>query len=143
MIHFELVTLSGTKFSQKVYEVQLPTTEGYVGIFENHMPLVTLADTGIIKVRHNAGEPDDQQQLIATSGGVVEVSDNTVRVLVDEADHADEIDEAAIKAAHEEALQLRKDAKDQVSLEKAQQLVDRTAVRLKVADLKRHHRRRS
>lgn len=142
MIHFELVTLNGTKFNQKVYEVQLPTTEGYVGVFENHMPLVTLATTGIIKIRHKANEPDDMQQLIATNGGVVEVSDNIVRVLVDEADTEDEIDEAAMKSAHEEALQLRREAKDRVSLDKAQAMVDRTAVRLKVADLKRRHRRR-
>lgn len=142
MIHFELVTLYGTKFSQKVYEVQLPTTEGYVGVFENHMPLVTLVDTGIIKIRHNAGESDDMQQYIATNGGVVEVVDNSIRVLVDEADNEDEIDEAAIKQAHEEALRMRRDAKDQVSLDKAQSLVQRTSVRLKVADLKRRSRRR-
>lgn len=142
MIHFELVTLYGTKFSQEVYEVQLPTTEGYVGIFKNHMPLVTLASTGIIKIRHNQGEPDDMQQLIATNGGVVEVLDNTVRVLVDEADNEDEIDEAAIKKAHDEALQMKREAKDQVSLDKAQAMIDRTSVRLKVADLKRRNRRR-
>lgn len=140
MIHFELVTLDGIKFSQNVYEVQLPTTEGYVGIFDNHMPLVTLADTGIIKIRHKANEPDSQQQLIATGGGVVEVADNTVRVLVDAADTEDEIDEAAMKKAHEEALELRKNAKDQVSLDKAQALIERTNVRLKVADLRRRKR---
>ena len=141
MIHFELVTLDGIKFSQEVYEVQLPTTEGYVGIFKNHMPLVTLADTGIIKIRHKANESDDRQELIATGGGVVEINDNTVRVLVDAADTEDEIDEAAMKKAHAEALELRKNAKDQVSLDKAQALVERTSVRLKVADLKRRKRR--
>ncbi len=141
MIHFELVTLDGVKFSQKVYEVQLPTTEGYIGVFENHMPLVTLAETGIIKIRHRANESDGNQELIATSGGVVEITDNTVRVLVDAADTEDEIDEAAIKKAHAEALELRKNAKDRVSLDKAQSLVERANVRLKVADLKRRKRR--
>lgn len=140
MIQFQLVTLDGVKFSKDVYEVQLPTTEGYVGIFDNHMPLVTLADTGIIKVRHKSTDSDDRQELIATSGGVVEVVDNTVRVLVDAADTEDEIDEAAMKKAHAEALELRKNAKDQVSLDKAQALVERTNVRLKVADLKRRKR---
>jgi len=141
MIKFELVTLDGVKFSQDVYEVQVPTTEGYVGIFKDHMPLVTLADTGIIKVRHKASDSDDSQELIATGGGVVEVVDNTVRVLVDAADTEAEIDEAAIKKAHTEALELRKNAKDQVSLDEAQSLVERANVRLKVADLKRRKRR--
>lgn len=142
MIQFELVTLDGIKFKQKVYEIQLPTQTGYVGIFQHHMPLVSMVETGIIKIRHKANEPDDAQQLIATSGGVVEIADDRVRVLVDEAERDDEVDEKAIKEAHEEALKLKREAKDQVSLEKAQALVDRTAVRLKVADLKRRSRRR-
>ncbi|MDZ7785745.1 MAG: ATP synthase F1 subunit epsilon [Candidatus Saccharibacteria bacterium] len=141
MIHFELVTLDGVKFSQEVYEVQLPTTEGYVGIFKDHMPLVTLADTGIIKIRHKSNESDAQQELIATSGGVVDVEDNTVRVLVDAADTEDEIDEASIKKAHQEALELRKNAKDQLSLDKAHTLVQRTHTQLKVAELKHRKRR--
>ncbi len=141
MIKFELVTLDGVKFSSKVHEVQMPTTVGYVGIFKDHMPLVTLAETGIIKIRHNANDPDSKQELIATSGGVVEIEDNVVRVLVDEADSESEIDEEAMKKAHQEALDLRKNAKDQVSLDKAQQMIQRTTVRLKVADLKRRKRR--
>ncbi len=141
MIRFELVTLAGTKFKQSVHEVQLPTPDGYVGVFENHMPLVSLASPGIIKIRHKAGEPDDMQELIATNGGVIEIVDNTVRVLVDEADLADEINEKEIQEAHEKALKLKTEARDKVSLDHAQSLIDRTSVRLKVAELKRHRRR--
>lgn len=140
MIHFELVTLAGTKFKQQVYEVQLPTPDGYVGVFEHHMPLVSLASPGIIKIRHKAGEPDDMQEVIATNGGVIEILDNTVRVLVDEADLADEINEKEIRDAHEKALRLKAEARDKVSLDHAQSLLDRTTVRLKVAELKRRRR---
>jgi F-type H+-transporting ATPase subunit epsilon len=142
MIHFELVTLDGVKFRQSVYEVQLPTPNGYIGVFEYHSPLVSLASPGIIRIRHKAGEPDDLQELIATNGGVIEIGDNAVRVLVDEADLADEINEKEIEEAHKLALKMRENAKDQVSLDHAQSLIDRQAVRLKVAELKRHRRRR-
>lgn len=141
MIKFELVTLAGTKFKQDVYEVQLPTPDGYVGVFENHMPLVSLASPGIIKIRHKSGEPDDMQELIATNGGVIEILDNSVRVLVDEADLADEINEKEIQEAHDKALKLKAEAKDKVSLDHAQSLIERTTVRLKVAELKRRRRR--
>lgn len=142
MIHFELVTLDGVKFRQSVYEVQLPTPNGYIGVFKNHSPLVSLASPGVIKIRHKANEPDDMQELIASNGGVIEIGDNTVRVLVDEADLADEINEKEIAEAHNHALEMRKNAKDQVSLDHAQSLVDRTGARLKIAELKRHRRRR-
>jgi F-type H+-transporting ATPase subunit epsilon len=143
VINFELVTLAGVKFKQSVYEVQLPTAEGIIGIFKQHAPLVSICVPGIITVRHKQGEPDDLQQLIATNGGVIEVADDKVRVLVDGADLADEINEKEIAEAHSRALKLKSEAKDQVSLDHAQSMVDRYSVRLKVADLRRSKRKRN
>ena len=59
----------------------------------------------------------------------------------DEAEHGEDIVEAESKAALERALKMRDEATNQVELEKAHQLVDRHAVRLKVADLHRRKRR--
>ena len=140
MIHFELVTLSGTKFGDTVYEVLLPTPDGQIAVFPNHMPLVSIASPGIIKVRVKQGDPDDFMKAYATNGGVIEVADNKVRVLVDEADSSDEISEKEAQKAHQEALELRNKAKDQVSLDHAQTMLDRSAIRLKVAELKRRRR---
>ena len=140
MIRFELVTLDGTKYSQDVYEVRLPTPDGEIGVFTDHMPLVTIATPGIILVRPKQSSPDDLEEVFATNGGVIEFSDNVVRVLVDEADHAEDINEKEAQEAHERALKLKSEARDQVSLEEAQSLVDRSAVRLRVAELKRHRR---
>ena len=137
MIHFELVTLSGTKFGQEVYEVVLPTEDGYIGVFKNHMPLVSLATHGVITIRHKDGDPDNKLTHYATNGGVINIHDNSVQVLVDEADHEEEINEQEIKKAIERAHKLRAEAKDQVSLDHAQSMIDRQAVRLKVAEIRR------
>ena len=142
MFHFQLVSISGSKFDDDVEEVILPTLEGEIGVLQDHMPLVSVANTGVIAVRRQARDRDDQREFFATNGGVIEVSDNTLRVLVDEADHADDINEAEAEAAMERAKKLVSEAKDQVSLEHAQSLVDRHAVRLQVAGLKRRHQRR-
>jgi F-type H+-transporting ATPase subunit epsilon len=142
MIHFQLVALSGTKFNDDVYEVVLPTLEGEIGVLQDHMPLVSVATNGAIVVRRNERDPDSAREYFATNGGVIEISDNTLRVLVDEADHADEINETEAQSAMERAKQMKSEAKDQVSLEHAQSLVDRHAVRLQVASLKRRHQKR-
>lgn len=143
MIRFELVTLDGTKFSEGVFELVLPTPQGYIGVFTNHMPLVSIATPGVISVRRKESDRDDQLEIFATNGGVIEVGDNVVRVLVDEADLGSEINEAEAQKAYEQAQKLRAEAKSQVELDKAQQLIDRSAVRLQVASLKRrHHRQR-
>jgi F-type H+-transporting ATPase subunit epsilon len=142
VFHFQLVSLSGKKFDEDVYEVILPTLDGEIGVLQDHMPLVSVAKTGIISVRRNSRDGDAQREYFATNGGAIEVSNNTLRVLVDEADHADEINEAEVQKALERAHKLKAEAKDQVSLEHAQQLVDRQAVRLQVAGLRRRHQRK-
>lgn len=142
MFHFQLVSLSGVKFDDDVYEVLLPTLDGEIGVLKDHMPLISVATTGAIAVRRNPKDPDSQREYFATNGGVVEVANNQLHVLVDEADHAEGIDEAEAQRALDLAKKMKDEAKDQISLEHAQQLVDRHAVRLQVAGLKRRHQRK-
>jgi len=139
MIRLQLITLSGTKFDDDVYEVLVPTMDGQIGVLPGHMPLISVAKSGVISVRRNERDLDIAMENFAVSGGVVEVFDNTLRILVDEADHADDINQAEAQVAHERALKLKSEAKDELSLERAQELVDRTATRLQVAGLKRRH----
>lgn len=142
MFHFQLVSISGKKFDEDVYEVILPTLDGEIGVLQDHMPLVSVATNGAIAVRRNPKDLDSEREYFATSGGVIEVSENTLRVLVDEADHVDEINEAEVQKALERAQNMKAEAKDELSLEHAQSLVDRQAVRLQVAGLKRRHQRK-
>ena len=141
MITFELVTLEGIKFHGDIHEVLLPTPDGQIAIFKDHSPLISLASQGMIGIRHKPEHPDDMIEYFATNGGVVEISENTVRLLADEAAHSDDLDDKEIQAALEKAQQLRKEAKDQSSLEHAQAMIDRTTTQLKVAQLNKRRRK--
>ncbi len=140
-MNLQLVTLSGVKVDKDVYEVILPTADGEIAVFPGHEPLVGLAVPGAIAVRYEKGDADSKLDYFAVSGGVIEIDQARVKVLVDEADSDAEISESESKAALERALKLREGAKSQVELEKASQLVDRHQTRLKVAGLRRRHRR--
>ena len=142
MIRFELVTLDGTKLSEEVHEVRLPTPLGEIGVFENHAPLVSVASPGVIIVKRQSGDPEAKWEFYATNGGVIEIIEGMVRVLVDEADSEKEINEQEAQKAYERAKAMKAEAKDQVALDKAQSLIDRHAVRLQVAGLRRRHPRR-
>ena len=137
MIKFQIVTLSGIKFDEEVYEVQLPTPDGTIGVFPNHMPLVSLAVPGVIAIRRSERDSNQKLEYFATDGGVVEILDNTVRILADEAIHAEDVHEESTKKALQAAQEAYKNAGDRVSLEKAQAMIDRHAVRLDVAKYKR------
>jgi F-type H+-transporting ATPase subunit epsilon len=139
VIHLQLVTLTGMKFDDDAYEVVLPTLDGEIGVMPGHMPLISVATAGVISVRRQPRDPDAARDFFAISGGVIEVESDTLRVIVDEADHANEINEAEAEAAHQRAQQLKREAKDEVSLEHAQALIDRSAVRLQVAQIRRRH----
>ncbi len=141
-MHLQLITLSGIKVDDEIYELMVPTADGEIAIFPGHEPLVTLAKTGALAVRYKKTDSDDALDYFAISGGVVEVKPESIRILVDEADFGDDIVEAESKEALARATKLRDEAKDQVELEEAHQLLDRHAVRLKVAELQRRRRPR-
>jgi len=137
----ELVSLTGVKFSDDVYEVIIPTADGEISVFPTHMPLVSLAVPGVLKVRKNQSDADDTMATYASLGGVVEITPDHVRILVDEVERDEEILEEEAKAALETAHKLKAQAKNAVELEKAQGMIDRQSVRLHVAGLKRRGRR--
>lgn len=135
----QLVTLSGTKMDEDVHEVIVPTASGVIGVLPGHEPLVTLAVNGIVKVRRHSGTSD--MEIFAINGGIVEVSNNAILILVDEAESSVEIFAAEAEAALERAKKRLLTAKDPTSINEAQALIDRHAVRLKVANLRRRHHR--
>ncbi len=137
---FELITLSGVKYSAEAYSVVLPTAGGQITVMPLHEPLLSVLKPGAITVRKDKSSATEE--VFATYGGVVEITPKGTRVLVDEADGGDEISQAEAEKAHEAARKLLKEAKSSVELEHAQQLVDRQAVRLQVASIKRRHQRR-
>ena len=137
-MNLKLVTLGGVKLDEAVYSVTIPTIDGEISVLPSHEPLVTVAKDGVIIVRRT--KETQEEEFFAISGGVVEIDQTGVRILVDEADHGDDILEAKTQAALERAIAARDNADDQIEREKAKQLIDRHMVRLKVADLQRRRR---
>lgn len=136
----ELITLTGEKLAEEVYEVIIPTRDGEISVFPGHETLVTVATDGVLYVRREANDRDDEREVFAINGGVVQIDPTFVRILVDEAAGSDELVAQEIEEALEHAKKLRANAKDAVSISEAEALMNRAAVRLKVAGLRRRHR---
>jgi F-type H+-transporting ATPase subunit epsilon len=83
-----IVTQERTVFSGEVRSVNLPGTEGRMGILPNHSPLLTTLGFGEVMVRDLTGE----EQFFAIGGGFAEVQPDHVIVLADSAEQAEEID---------------------------------------------------
>jgi F-type H+-transporting ATPase subunit epsilon len=137
----QLITLTGLKMDDDVYEVILPTASGEIAVYPGHEPLVTMAVPGVLAVRRKKSDVDEAREFFAVNGGVAEIDTERLRILVDDADSPEEIVAAEAEKALELAKKQKADAKSQVEIDKAQQMIDRSAVRLKVAGLRRHKHR--
>lgn len=137
-MQLQLVALDGIKLDEQIYSVNLPTAAGQITVYPGHEPLMSILVPGVITVRKAQNDPDGLLEHFATFGGVLEVSPEQVRVLVDEAET--DISEVEAEKARQAAEKLKAEAKNQVELDKAQALIDRQAVRLQVAGLRRHRR---
>lgn len=139
-MQLELVSLDGIKYKEDAYAITLPTASGEITVMPGHEPLLSLLAPGAIVIRKHKKDADTSLEHYATFGGVLEITSQKVRVLVDEATHGDEINVAEAEKAHAAAVELRKSAKTKVELDKAQSLIDRHTVRIHVANLRRRHR---
>ena len=72
---------------------------GELGIAPRHAPLITRLKPGKVVVT----QPDGEQLDFAISGGILEVQPQVVTILADTAVRAEDIDEASVRAAKEEA----------------------------------------
>ena len=136
----ELVTLDGIKFSEEAYSITLPTAAGEITVFPDHEPLMSVLVPGIVTVRKRANDPDQLLEHFATFGGVLEITHNSVKVLVDEAE-SDGVSEQEAEKARVAAEKLKSEAKNQVELQHAQAMIDRQTVRLQLATLRRRNKR--
>lgn len=142
MIKFDLITPEKTALSVEIYEVMLPSLNGQISILPNHMPLVTLLKPGVISIRYKQNDDDEELEHLATSGGFVEVNQNTVKVMADTADRADELDDLKIEEARELAKRLASQARDDVARTDATVRLETELARFRVKNLKRRRSNR-
>jgi ATP synthase F1 epsilon subunit len=137
MIKFQLVSASGTKYDDEAYEILVPTKDGTIALFEDHMPLISAGAPGVINVRKKPNDPDSAMDSFAVSGGVVQIDGKTVRFISDEVDTPDEVSEAEAEAAHKRAQELMANAGSQIELHEAKRSLSHASARLQVARVKK------
>jgi len=94
----EVVTPAGTVYSDNVQMVTLPGVAGQIGIYPQHVPLITQMVPGEMIVRK-----DDRDLFIATGEGLIEITAHRVAILTDLAVQADRIDEVKAEEARQRA----------------------------------------
>ena len=129
----EIVPPSAVVYSEAVSLVALPGRQGDMGIYPNHVPLMTKVAAGEVEVTR-----DGQKEMLAVGEGFAEVTGDRVSILTDMAALEAEIDEA--KA--EEALKAAEDRLKGESLSDEQVIAAEAAAAAALAQLKVKRRNR-
>jgi len=132
-LKFEIVTPDAVVYSEDVEMVTLEGVEGQMGIYPQHVRLMTQLVPGEMVVQK--GGRDD---FLAVGEGLVEITNDRVAILTDMAVRAENIDEAKAEEARQRAparLQEQLSSQDLASVNAS---LARSLAQLSV---KRRHRR--
>jgi F-type H+-transporting ATPase subunit epsilon len=89
-LQLEIVTPEAKVFSDDVEMVTLTGIDGEMGVYPDHMPVMTQLVAGEIIARKNG-----ENIFLAVGDGFVQITGKRVAILTDMAIKADDIDEAA------------------------------------------------
>lgn len=127
----EVVTPERILLKEESYSIIVPATEGLMGLWPNHAPIITGLNPGIIKYRQN-----DNMRVLAIGGGFMEVSDNKVSILADSAELPEEIDVTRAAAAKERVQKRLKELPPGMDVHRAELALSRALARLEAAEYK-------
>lgn len=122
-LQVNLLTPDDELFSNKCLTVNVPASDGYLGIYQGHAPLVASLGVGIVRV-------DDLDKYFVAYG-LLRVSDDRVEILADIAEQPTDIDVARATASKDRALTRLRDAhRTVIDIERASASLQRALSRI-------------
>ena len=99
-IHVDVVSAEASIFEGEAEFVALPGEAGELGIYPQHIPLITRIRPGAVRIK----VPDQaEEEFVFVQGGFLEVQPNKVTVLADTAIRAHDLDEVKALEAKKKA----------------------------------------
>ena len=124
----ELVTPDRSVVRESVDEMQIPGTEGYLGVLPGHTPLLTSLQVGELWFRQGG-----ETSYVSVAFGFAEVLPDRVTILAQIAERAEDVDiERAQEAERRARDRLAKSATD-IDFERARISLMKSLIRLQVA----------
>jgi F-type H+-transporting ATPase subunit epsilon len=119
-LHFELVSPERLLFSGDVAEVDIPGTEGDMGILPGHAPVLSTLRPGVITVTKDGGA----KERIFVRGGFAEVNSQGLTVLAEVAVPVAELHADLLAQQVKDAQEDVTDAQDDEARRRAQESLD-------------------
>ena len=128
-IKFEVVTPEQLILSEEVDYVGVPGVQGQFGVLSNHIPFLSALAIGSLYYRK-----DGRVKYLFVSGGFAEVSPDSLTILAESAEKAEDIDLTRAQQAKERAEQRVQREKDRIDFTRAQVALRRAIERISVKE---------
>jgi F-type H+-transporting ATPase subunit epsilon len=135
-IHVDIVSAEGQIFSGEATMLFVPGSQGELGIYPRHAPLLTKLKPGEVRVQSEGQE----EQVFYVGGGALEIQPHLVTVLADTAARAKDLDEAAALAAKQQAEDAVRNRGDKMDIAQAQVELARAVAQLRAIERLRKKR---
>ena len=127
----EIVSNEQNIYSGEATFVVVPTQTGELGIYPRHMPIMNLVRPGVVRIT----VPNQEQEvLLAVSGGLLEVRPDKLTILAEVAVRSEEMDQARAEEARKNAEERLKSATDAKSTAAAEAALAAAIAELKTLD---------
>jgi F-type H+-transporting ATPase subunit epsilon len=127
-IELRIVTPERLVIRETVDEVQIPGSEGYFGVLPGHTPLLSSLAVGEMWYRKGT-----EKTYISLAFGFAEVLPDSVTILAQLAERADEIDVERAEAARKRAEERLAHPKSEMDYERARIALTKSLSRLQVS----------
>lgn len=118
-----------TVFEDEVTQSTFPAVYGYLGIWNNHEPMLVALKPGLISYT----DAKNQLHFVSISGGFLETSGTSAIVLAQDAVRSSEVDLAQAETDLEEAKKALRGEASKMTVEQAMQEVEKATARLQAA----------
>lgn len=135
--HLDIVSAEKKLFSGTVESFMVTGSEGELGIYPGHTPLLTAIKPGMVRLIKQHGH----EEIIYVSGGMVEVQPGTATVLADTAIRGEDLDAAKAEEAKRKAEENIKNQHGDIDFVKATTDLAKAIAQLRVIELTRKSRR--
>lgn len=131
--HLDVVSAEQQMFTGNVQHIQVSGSEGELGIFHGHAPLLTAIKPGMVRIV----KENNSEEYIYLSGGILEVQPTAVTVMADTAIRGEDLDEARALEAKRKAEDHMNKSHGDVDYAQASAELAKAIAKLRVIELTR------